>query len=348
VPPARRVRRRRRLAARRILAARPATEYYLTKSIEFVDLSTVSPRFDLHQHLWPERLIALLARRRTLPRLWRSGAEWRLRLRGEPDCAVDLAAHDPARRAALAAQDELEHVLICLSTPLGIEALPAEEALPLLEAFHSGVREVGAPFGLWGAPALAVPAPAAVDELAAAGAQGISLPAAAIGSAEGLQRVRPVLARAQERGLPVLVHPGPAPETAATAVPAWWPALSTYVSQMHAAWLAFTTWGLPAHPRLRIVFAMLAGLGPLHAERLAARGAPTAGSHDAATYYDVSSYGPRAIDAMIRAVGIDQLVLGSDRPVASPPRLAPLGAAAQAAIARTNPARVLHGAAVPA
>jgi 6-methylsalicylate decarboxylase len=86
---------------------------------------------------------------------------------------------------------------------------------------------------------------------------------------------------------------------------------------------------------------MLAGLAPLHAERLAARGAPFAGRQDANAYYDVSSYGPHAVDAMIRAVGIDQLVLGSDRPVAEPAALAELGAAVTAAIGRSNPAQVL-------
>jgi hypothetical protein len=108
---------------------------------------------------------------------------------------------------------------------------------------------------------------------------------------------------------------------------------------MHAAWLAFETRERPRYPDLRVVFAMLAGLAPLHGERLQARGGAVA--HDPHTFYDVSSYGPRAVDAMIRAVGIDQLVLGSDRPVVAPPELGWLGEAATGAIARANPARVL-------
>jgi hypothetical protein len=283
----------------------------------------VTERVDLHQHLWPEGLIALLARRRTPPYLFRRGTEWTLRLHGEPDCAVDLADHEPARRAALAERDGVERVVVCLSTPLGIEGLPDEEAAPLLEAFHDGVRELGAPFGLWAA---------APREDAA----GISIPAAALvdGTAAFL------LAWAQARDVPVLVHPGPA--AAPADAPPWWPALTDYVAQMHAAWLAFETRERPRHPGLRIVFAMLAGLAPLHAERLAARGAAIA--HDPRTFYDVSSYGLRAVDAMIRAVCIDQLVLGSDRPVVAPPELGWLGEAATAAIATANPARVLAAA----
>ena len=284
-------------------------------------------RVDLHQHLWPERLIALLARRRRPPLLERRGRAWWLRLHGEPDCAVDLADHDPARRAALAEADGLERVLICLSTPLAIEALPDEERKPLLEAFHEGVLELGRPFGLWAA----APHPEA---------DGISVPAAALVSGEAA----PLLDWAQECDLPLLVHPGPA--AAGHDVPAWWPALTDYVAQMQAAWLAFATRGRLRHPHLRVVFAMLAGLAPVHGERLAARGGVV--RHDPLSFYDVSSYGVKAVDAMIRAVGIDQIVFGSDRPVAQPPHLGGLGAAAEAAIERANPARVVERAAVPA
>jgi 6-methylsalicylate decarboxylase len=282
---------------------------------------------DLHQHLWPERLIALLARRRRPPLLERRGRAWWLRLHGEPDCAVDLADHDPARRAALAEADGLERALIGLSTPLGIEALPDDEREPLLDAFHEGVLELGEPFGLWAAGPHA-------------GAEGISVPAAALVSGAAA----PLLDWAEDCDLPVLVHPGP--PAVAGDVPAWWPALTDYVAQMQAAWLAFATRGRRAHPRLRVVFAMLAGLAPLHGERLAARGGVI--RHDPLSFYDVSSYGVRAVDAMIRAVGIDQVVFGSDRPVAEPPRLGGLGAAAEAAIERANPARVLARAVVPA
>ncbi len=90
---------------------------------------------------------------------------------------------------------------------------------------------------------------------------------------------------------------------------------------------------------------MLGGLAPLHAERLAARGGPSGAVHDQHTFFDTSSYGPRAIDAMLRVAGVDRLLYGSDRPVVAPQSLAPLGAAAERAIAVVNherlaPARV--------
>ena len=75
--------------------------------------------------------------------------------------------------------------------------------------------------------------------------------------------------------------------------------------------------GRAAHPRLRVLFAALAGLAPLHAERLAARGGPADAAHDPLVFYDTSSYGPAALAAMRAAVGPDALVHGSDRPYAS-------------------------------
>ena len=86
---------------------------------------------------------------------------------------------------------------------------------------------------------------------------------------------------------------------------------------------------------------MLAGGAPLHAERLAVRGGPADAVHDELTFFDVSSYGPRTVDAMLRVVGADRLVNGSDRPVAAPPALASLGPSLAHALTEANPERLL-------
>ena len=140
-----------------------------------------------------------------------------------------------------------------------------------------------------------------------------------------------MLARLELHGAPLLVHPGPGVSTAAPRAvgesslgdPLWWPALTSYVAGMHAAWLAFLIAGRPRHPELRVVFSMLAGLAPLHAERLAARGGPDrckpGRGCDPLTFYDTSSYGPAAIGALTEAIGgREQLLYGSDRPVVEP------------------------------
>jgi hypothetical protein len=291
-------------------------------------------RADIHQHLWPDGLLSSLARRTVAPRLRRDGREWVLELADDAPAPFDPAAHDIALRAALAKADGLQRVIVAPSSPLGIESLGVAEAQPLLDAFHLGVLEAGAPFELWGSLVLGDPAPARVESLLDAGAVGLSLPAGALSGPAGIESLGPALEALSASAAPLFIHPGPA-----AGSPAWFPALTAYVSEMSTAWHAWAQWGRPAHPRLRVIFAMLAGLAPLHAERLAARGGPAEAVHDPLTAFDTSSYGPKAIDAMLRVVGVDRLLYGSDRPVIEPAGIAALGAAAEHAISTTNPER---------
>jgi predicted TIM-barrel fold metal-dependent hydrolase len=298
----------------------------------------VCPEIDIHQHLWPEPLLRALSLRREPPMLARTGAQWMIRLHGEPDTPVALADHDPDRRAALVRADGLDRALVAPSVPLGIETLPASEAEPLLDAYHDGVAALPDAFGAWAAVGLAEPDPAALAGRLDAGFVGACLDAGALAGPEGLDRLGPLLEALERRGAPLLVHPGPAPAAEAGALPVWWAALTGYVATMQAAWHAFAVWGRAAHPRLRVCFAMLAGLAPLQRERLVARGGPAVSDPD--VFLDVSSYGGRAVDAVLREVGVDRLVHGSDRPVVGGVEL-PLGDAVRTALRERNPARLL-------
>jgi 6-methylsalicylate decarboxylase len=299
------------------------------------------PRIDVHQHLWPEPFVAALASRTEPPALGRAGREWRLRLAGEPEAPLDLAPQDPATRLAALQADGVDRALVCLSSPLGIETLPRAQAEPLLAAWHDGVLALGDPFGVWGAVALREPRAGDVDAILDRGAVGVSMPAGVLTSPEAVARVRPLLEALEGRDRPLLVHPGPAPP-GAPDVPWWAPAVS-YVAELHAAWHGFAAWVRPALPRLRVVFVALAGGAPLHVERLAGRGGPAPAAFDPNVFYDTSSYGPRAIEAVGGVVGIDQLVHGSDRPVLGAPADAALGAAGEHALKTANPARLLAG-----
>jgi 6-methylsalicylate decarboxylase len=291
------------------------------------------PATDVHQHLWPEGFLGALARRRAAPAVRRDGRGWLVRVPGEPDSPFGPAAHDAGVRAQGLRASGLERALLCMSTPLGVEALPEDEARPLLDAWHDGVFAAGAPFGVWGALPVHGATPDDVDALLRRGAVGVSLPAALLGGPAQVAAAGPLLARLQARDAPLLVHPGPvaAPAAAPATDAAWWPALTDYVTDMHVAWHAFAGFGRPEHPALRVCFALRGGAFARDA------------AADPPTFYDTSSYGPRAIAAMAGVVGLDQLVTGSDRPVVDPPVVHPLGERAATVTATTNVHRLLTG-----
>jgi hypothetical protein len=299
---------------------------------------------DVHQHLLSEPLIAELARRRQPPSLVSRRDGWTFRVAGEPDSFLSFEATDVELRGEELRRDDIDQALVALSAALGIESLPAEEALPLLEAHHLGVEALPAQFGGWGAVQLQAPDPADVDAALARGCVGITLPATDLADPDALERVGPLLAQLESQEAPLFVHPGPVFPTgyqgATPSRPPWWPALTDYVAQMQAAWFTFLHAGRRAHPRLRVLFAMLAGGAPLQLERFAARGGTAPAQPDPLVFYDTSSYGPRMIEAMIGAVGVAQLVYGSDRPVVDPaaPRL---NASLRWALLSTNPHRLL-------
>jgi 6-methylsalicylate decarboxylase len=285
-------------------------------------------RVDVHQHLWTEPLVRALAERGELPFVRVENGLTVLYLAGERPYVIDLAGEEPTRRAGLVELDGLDRALLCLSSPLGIEWLAREQAGPLIDAYHEGALALGEPFGVWGAVALDRADPDDVDRALASGCVGISLPAGAIATVDAIAQLHPVLVRVEELGAPLFVHPGPTTGVgaplrvggASLGDPLWWPALTGYVAGMHAAWLAFLTAGRARHPRLRVVFAMLAGLAPLQGERLACRGGPDV-LRDSRVFYDTSSYGPATVRGVGRVVGSEQLLYGSDRPVVDPGEL---------------------------
>ncbi len=295
---------------------------------------------DVHQHLWPSELIEALRARRAPPRL----RGWILELAGEPDYVVAPADHDVEARVAQAIDDGVDLALVSLSSPLGIETLPPAEAGELLAAYHAGVLALPAPFGGWAGACLTDIDPPALTRRLEQGFVGLQLPATALLDAAGYERAGPLLDVLEATERPLLVHPGPAREGGAAfapgAAPTWWPAIVPYVQQMYAAWFAFRAYGRPRHPELRVCFAILAGLAPLHGERFAAR-AGGRSPVDPGVFLEVSSYGTRAVDATIRVLGIDVLVNGSDRPYADPVQL-DLGAAATNAVRGANARRLLH------
>ena len=99
-------------------------------------------------------------------------------------------------------------------------------------------------------------------------------------------------------------------------------------------------------PAVRVGVAILAGGAPFQLERLKAGGADVEPAARPTVYLETASYGRRALDLCLSAVGMHQLVFGSDAPVMEiEPGLAAvrsLGPAASEAICVTNPSGLLH------
>jgi hypothetical protein len=297
---------------------------------------------DLHQHVWTTPLLDALARRDRLPFVRRTDGLTVLQSGGELPYVIDVAAESAERRAQLLEVDGLKRAVVALSSPIGIEGLPHDAAAELISAHLDGVLALGQRFTAWGPIPVDSPDSNDVDEVLRRGCIGVSVPACALAGREALDVLGPVLERVQSHRVPLFVHPGGVagrqPHEAPLTDPLWWRALTDYVFQMQAAWLTFATHGRRELPGLTVIFAMLAGGGPLQSERLATRGGPAVDLRDPLTFYDTSSYGPGLVDAMADWVGPTQLVYGSDRPVVEPARTGRDGALMQ------NAARVMGAA----
>ena len=272
------------------------------------------PRFDVHQHLWPEQLIRALQARRDLPRLRGDLLET-----VEGAFETDLGEHELDRRLALLDRHELDVAVVCLQPTVACDFQP-----DLADAYHEGILEL---------------VEAAGGRLAAfACAERREGFAGACISARRLVGGVDELATALvDAGQVLFVHPGYA-AAPPPGVPAWWAGVVDYTAQMQAAYAAWLARGTQ---ELRVVFAILAGGGPFQLERLRGRGGDVADSYPN-IYLDTSSYGVRALMLAADASGIAQLVHGSDVPVMDPgPTLRALAELDLLGAAATdNPARL--------
>lgn len=280
------------------------------------------PTFDFHQHLWPEQLVAALARRGQPPRL--SGSRLEL---SEGVFDVDLDAHRLERRLAELDRDGIEVAVVSLAPTLG-DPLPDEIA----EAYHEGIVEVAARSA---GRVRALAAGVALDGFA-----GACVPAGAL---LDLEAPAPLLDELERRRQPLFVHPGPGRPPA--GAPSWWAPCVDYTAQMqaaHASWLAA---GAARWLRLPVVFAILVGGAPFQLERLASRGLDVRDALSANVYFDTASYGVRAVELCLATYGVGRLVYGSDSPLIDPaPTLQAVrsfGQSVAVALCSDNPARLL-------
>lgn len=284
--------------------------------------------FDVHQHLWPESFVAELRRRASHPRL-----EGSTLVTSEGVFEVDLDRHHPERRVDELDRDGIDIAVLSLQPSLGIEALPPAERDELEGAWSTGIAEIVAS----SAGRFRAFAPWRVEP----GFVGTSVGASALLSEGGAA----ILGDVDVAGGVLFIHPeagGPLPP----GRPEWWQWTAVYTWQMQQAYLAWLGGLRARYPRVKAVFAMLAGGAPIQHERLVHRGVHVRQADDPATVFETSSYGRRALELCIETFGIERLVYGSDAPVVDPAStlaaVRSLGTAATRLLLSENAERLLH------
>ena len=289
--------------------------------------SAAVPVVDVHQHLWPAPLVDVLAGRRRPPRL--AGAT--LELVDGSTRTVDLAAHDGRTRIALLDHAGIDVALVSLPPTLGAGVLPEEEWDELAAAYERGMGEL-------------------------AEASGRILPLAARRDSEGfvgtcvsahelldLERLATLLDALELRDAFLFVHPGPSLQLVQT--PTWWAAVVEHTAQMQAAYAAWLDRGVKRWPRLQVVFAILAGGGPIQLERLQSQGIAGRDSLPETVYFDTASYGRRALELCLSTLGVGRVLFGSNTPALTPEEgldaIRGFGDAVMDAVCDRNPSRLL-------
>jgi hypothetical protein len=283
---------------------------------------------DIHQHLWPPSFFSALSARAQPPRL--HGRE--LELAGMATWELDVESHELDTRLALMDRLGLDRAIVSLQPTLGINRLPSDEALELIETWESGILEMADASGGRFVPlAAGEPAPG----FAGACVSGTEL--------LDLDVLAPRLDALVQSGRFLFVHPGAA--VTPPGAPSWWTAIVDYTAEMQAAYIAWLARGAARWPDLDVVFAILAGGAPIQLERMAARGVDERSAMLPHIWFDTATYGRRALDLAMSTYGVEPMLFGSDLPVVDPdPALEVIrtfGEAVTNAVLTVNPERLL-------
>jgi 6-methylsalicylate decarboxylase len=263
----------------------------------------MSVKVDFHQHLWPQAFQDALGARRRSPCL--HGQEL---VTSEGSFPFDPGAHDPERRLETLDRLGIDVATLSLQPSLGIEALPSSERDELEECWADATLELVAA----GGGRFRALAPWRLADGFVGTSVGVSAllePGRGQDLLDAVDRVSGI----------AFVHPE-AEQPVPAGRPDWWRWTTGYTAQMQAGYLAWLDAGRDRWPSLRIVFAMLAGGAPVQLERLTHRGVDVRSALDPEVYFDVATYGRRAIELCIETFGVDRLVYGSDTPVVDPVR----------------------------
>ena len=292
-----------------------------------------SSRIDMHSHFYGGGLVETLRARKSRPylRTRDDGVTVMVAMNGE--FPFTDAYHD--HRVGLAQMKEtgLTHRLLTFPGALGVDVLPAAEIAGAISAYNDflarlGRETDGALIGLGGVP---------LDDMDLAcaeilrirrdlGLPGIILPSNYFMSLAEANAMDPLLKAANLYGCHVMLHPGLKVGQEPPAPPADFMQYRTSAVdlQSQASQVALTVIlsdMLDAYPRITFQVVNLGGTLPFIFERLESIARhrnpdePFPTDRLRRLWYDCASLGPRALEAAVKILGADRIMLGSDFPI---------------------------------
>lgn len=289
---------------------------------------------DCHAHWIPPALAELLRQRQSGPRIERTpeGERFVGAFGGRP---FDAALGDIGFRIDLMKRSGLTRQVLSLAGLFGIDSLPAPEASPLVAAFNDEAAALcrREPERFIGVAALPIADPERmVRELERAhglGLRGAILPASGFVSLVGARRFEAVFAAGNRLRSHFFIHPGPLAPVAPgnprgdREDHAWQRriVLETQAVLSSVMMTMNLTTFLDPYPDVTVQVANLGGTIPFLLERMdevhrmeVADGQPPS-QRMCRCYVDTASFGPRAIELAVAALGADRVMLGTDCPI---------------------------------
>lgn len=287
----------------------------------------------MHAHFYGGGLVETLWARCTRPFLRKrdDGVVMMAAMNGE--FPFTDAYHDPAVVLTEMREQGLTQRLLTFPGALGVDLLPAAEIAPAICAYNNRLAQLakntdGALIGLAGVT---------LDDLDMAcdevrrirrdlGLPGIILPSNYFNSLAEAETLRPLLEAANEYGCHIMLHPGLKVGQVPPPRPDDWMQyrLSAIDLQSSASQVALTVILsdlLETYPNVSFQIVNLGGTLPFIFERIESiarhrnSDAPFPTDRLRRLWYDCASLGPRALEAAVKVLGADRIMMGSDYPI---------------------------------
>lgn len=290
-------------------------------------------RVDMHAHFYGGGLMETLRARRTRPylRTRDDGVTVMVAMNGE----FPFTDHYHDHRVGLAEMQAtgLTHRLLTFPGALGVDLLPADEIAPAIAAYNDHLAALtietqGALIGLADVP-LADMDRACAEVLRIRrdlGLPGIILPSNYFNTLQDAAQLAPLLEAANRYGCHIMLHPGlkvgqEPPPLPADFVQYRLSAVDLQSSASQVALTVILSDMLDAYPNVSFQVVNLGGTLPFIIERVESIArhrnpdAPFPTDRLRRLWYDCASLGPRALEAAVKVLGADRIMLGSDYPI---------------------------------